>query len=78
MSLICEVCGKEIIAPNYIVDSFQDLYNSYYECALCNLEYQMDAYMEFKDEAIGLSFHEIQLAKINALNFELLSFKTIN
>jgi len=75
MSLICEICGKEIMFPNYIQDKFEGMYETFYECAMCDLEFRIDRYMEFKDEAIGLKFHEIELTQINALNFELLSFK---
>ena len=75
MPLICEICGKEIIAPNYIYEKSEGLYESFYECANCNLDFLIDRYMEFKDETLGLRFHQNLLIQINALNFTILSFK---
>ena len=74
MPLICEICGKEIIAPNYITEAAHGLYESFYECAYCTLVFLIDQYMEFKDEIIGLKFHQNQLTQINSLNFTILSF----
>ena len=74
MPLICEICGKEIIPPNYIESSFQGMHENFYECARCNLDSSIDRYMEFKDVKY-LEFHTSQLERINSLNFTFLSFK---
>ena len=79
MVLICEICGKEIKYPNYIDKASEGMYESFYECAKCNLEFLIDRYMDFKEDFPNDSkFHQIELMKINTLTFELSNLPGIN
>lgn len=68
MAKICEICGKEIIAPNYIFNSSKVLYETFYECAFCNLIFIIEQYNEFKDDfPLTSDFHIRQFNQINKL-----------
>lgn len=76
MAKICEICGKEIIYPNFVYNSSYSGFERFYECGLCTLDFHFEQYNEFKDCFPNtLSFHFEQLEQINSLNSELLSFK---
>ena len=65
--MICEQCGKKITLPNYSINHFEGMYETFDECAECNLDYLIDRYMEFKDDFTSIEFHNEQLKQINNL-----------
>lgn len=65
---ICEICGMEIKFPNYIINKFEGMIETFYECAMCYLTLEIDEYNEFKDDfPLDSNFHIEKLKKINKL-----------
>jgi len=64
----CELCGKEIISPNYSTNHGEGMYETFDECAECDLVLSVEQYMGFKDDFKDDSeFHIRQLNYINQI-----------
>lgn len=74
MDDICEICGKKIKFPNFVVTRTPGLCHpedEFCECARCELDHLITQYMEFKDEINDPVYHYNALTEINQFIIQL-------